>query len=138
VEEAPQILPLAGDPTLAIAGREVYIGSGKADLTRQQPLFWRAHERAPGGEWVDERWNSRDAVKIALIGPAAFGEAVFRALRAAGEQVVAVSSITGTPERTDPLWTAAEADGVPVFPGSGRREHRCTPFPRDRAVRASP
>ncbi|HZP56710.1 MAG TPA: hypothetical protein VFC53_04045 [Dehalococcoidia bacterium] len=32
VEEAPQILPLAGDPTLAIAGREVYIGGGKADL----------------------------------------------------------------------------------------------------------
>jgi len=55
-------------------------------------------------------------VKIALIGQAAFGEAVFRALRDAGEQIVAVSSVTGTPERPDPLWAAAEADGVPLFP----------------------
>ena len=41
---------------------------------------------------------------------------MFRALREAGEDVVAVSSITGTPERPDALWAAAEADGVPLFP----------------------
>lgn len=32
VEEAPELLPLAGNPDLFIAGREVYLGNGKADL----------------------------------------------------------------------------------------------------------
>jgi len=32
VEQAPQMLPLAGSPRLAIIGREVVLGSGKADL----------------------------------------------------------------------------------------------------------
>jgi methionyl-tRNA formyltransferase len=53
-------------------------------------------------------------VRIALIGQAAFGEAVFRALRDAGEQIVAVSSITGT-ERPDPLYAAATESGTPFF-----------------------
>jgi len=55
------------------------------------------------------------AMRIALIGQAQFGEAVFNALRDAGEQIVAVSSIPGTPERPDPLWAAAEAAQLPVF-----------------------
>jgi methionyl-tRNA formyltransferase len=55
-------------------------------------------------------------MKIALIGQAAFGEAVFFALRNAGEDIVAVSSITGKPERPDPLWAAAEAAGIARFP----------------------
>lgn len=55
-------------------------------------------------------------MRIALIGQAAFGEAVFSALREAGEDVVAVSSITGKPERPDPLWAAAEAAGIACFP----------------------
>ena len=56
------------------------------------------------------------AMRIALIGQAQFGEAVFNALRDAGEQIVAVSSIQGTPERPDPLWAAAQAVQIPVFP----------------------
>lgn len=55
-------------------------------------------------------------MRIALIGQAAFGEAVFNALRDAGEQIVAVSSVEGTPERPDPLWAAASAAGLPAFP----------------------
>jgi len=55
-------------------------------------------------------------MRIALIGQAAFGEAVFRALRDAGEQVVAVSSVTGTDERPDPLWAAAGDAGIVRFP----------------------
>lgn len=55
-------------------------------------------------------------MRIALIGQAAFGEAVFTALRAAGEDIVAVSSVEGTAERPDPLWAAAQAAGLPVFP----------------------
>ncbi len=55
-------------------------------------------------------------MRIALIGQAAFGEAVFKALVEAGEQIVAVSSVEGTPERPDPLWSAASAAGLPVFP----------------------
>ncbi len=55
-------------------------------------------------------------MRIALIGQAAFGEAVLRALRDAGEEIVAVSSITGTPERPDALWAAAQAAGIPLFP----------------------
>jgi methionyl-tRNA formyltransferase len=54
-------------------------------------------------------------VRIALIGQAAFGEAVFRALRDAGEQIVAVSSIRGTEERPDPLFVAAQGAGTPFF-----------------------
>jgi methionyl-tRNA formyltransferase len=55
-------------------------------------------------------------MRLALIGQAAFGEAVFRALRDAGEDIVAVSSIAGTAERPDPLWAAAEAAGLPLYP----------------------
>jgi methionyl-tRNA formyltransferase len=55
-------------------------------------------------------------MRIALIGQAAFGEAVFSALRAAGEEIVAVSSITGTPERPDALWAAGDAAGIARFP----------------------
>ncbi len=55
-------------------------------------------------------------MRIALIGQAAFGEAAFSALRAAGEDIVAVSSITGTPERPDVLWAAADAAGIARFP----------------------
>jgi RecB family endonuclease NucS len=32
VEEAPSLLPLSGDPTLTVLGREVAIGPGFADL----------------------------------------------------------------------------------------------------------
>ncbi len=55
-------------------------------------------------------------MRIALIGQAQFGEAVFNALREAGEEIVAVSSIQGTPERPDPLWAAAQAAAIPAFP----------------------
>jgi len=54
-------------------------------------------------------------MRIALIGQAAFGERVFAALREAGEDVVAVSSVRGAPERPDLLWAAAKDAGVPVF-----------------------
>ena len=55
-------------------------------------------------------------MRIGIIGQAAFGEAIFRALRDAGEQIVAVSSVAGTAERPDPLWAAAQAADVPMFP----------------------
>jgi len=55
-------------------------------------------------------------MRIALIGQAQFGEAVFNALRDAGEDIVAVSSIEGAPERPDALWAAAQAAGIPAFP----------------------
>ena len=55
-------------------------------------------------------------MRIALIGQAAFGHAVFTALRDANEQIVAVSSITGAPERPDPLWAAAQEANIPAFP----------------------
>lgn len=54
-------------------------------------------------------------MRIALIGQAAFGEAVFHALSDAGEQIVAVSSVRGTEARPDPLWVAGDAADVPVF-----------------------
>ncbi len=54
-------------------------------------------------------------MRIALIGQAAFGEAAFNALRGAGEEIVAVSSITGTAERPDALHAAARAAGTPFF-----------------------
>lgn len=69
--------------------------------------------RAADGETLT---GTLTPMRIALIGQAAFGEAVFNALRAAGEQIVAVSSVEGTPERPNPLWAAASAAGLPVFP----------------------
>lgn len=62
-------------------------------------------------------------MKIALIGQAAFGEAVFKALRDAGEEIVAVSSIEGTAERPDALWAAAGEAGIARFP-TGRLKKR--------------
>jgi hypothetical protein len=38
VEQAPQLLPLAGSPSLVIVGREVQLGSGWADLIVLEPL----------------------------------------------------------------------------------------------------
>jgi methionyl-tRNA formyltransferase len=61
-------------------------------------------------------------MRIALIGQAAFGEAVYRALREAGEQVVVVSSVRGPKEKPDPLYAAAKGDGVPVF-STGKLKH---------------
>ena len=37
VEKAPQLLPLAGSPRLTILGREVQLGSGRADLVAVEP-----------------------------------------------------------------------------------------------------
>jgi methionyl-tRNA formyltransferase len=55
-------------------------------------------------------------MRLALIGQAAFGKAVFDALLAAGEQIVAVSSITGSDEKHDALWAAAGDAGIARFP----------------------
>jgi methionyl-tRNA formyltransferase len=63
-------------------------------------------------------------MRIALIGQAAFGEAVFRALREAGEEIVAVSSIEGTAERRDPLWAAAKDADIPAFPTGDLKKSR--------------
>ena len=62
-------------------------------------------------------------MRIALIGQAAFGEAVFKRLVEAGEEIVAVSTIAGTAERPDPLHAAAAAAGVPIF-ATGRLKKR--------------
>ncbi len=37
VEEAPHVLPLAGTPRLIVLGREVQLGSGRADLLAIEP-----------------------------------------------------------------------------------------------------
>lgn len=56
-------------------------------------------------------------MRIVVIGQAAFGEAVFKALREQGEEIVGVCA-PATPEggRPDPLRAAAEAAGLPVLP----------------------
>jgi len=37
VEEAPQVLPLAGSAQVVVLGREVRLGSGSADLVAVEP-----------------------------------------------------------------------------------------------------
>ena len=37
IEEAPQLLPLAGTPRLSVVGREVWLGNGYADLLAVEP-----------------------------------------------------------------------------------------------------
>lgn len=56
-------------------------------------------------------------MRIVVIGQAPFGEAVFKALREHGDEVVGVCA-PATPEggRPDPLRAAAEAAGIPVLP----------------------
>jgi len=61
-------------------------------------------------------------MRIALIGQAAFGEAVFSRLRAQGEEIVAVSSIAGAAGRPDPLWAAAESAGLRPYPTGDLRK----------------
>ena len=55
-------------------------------------------------------------MRLAVIGQAPFGEAVFKRLLDDGEEIVAVSA-PATPEsgRPDPLRAAAEERGIPVF-----------------------
>ena len=55
-------------------------------------------------------------MRLAVIGQAPFGEAVFKRLLDDGEEIVAVSA-PATPEggRVDPLRAAAEERGIPVF-----------------------
>jgi hypothetical protein len=47
VEGAPQLLPLAGSPRLSVVGREVILGSGKADplVSGPQSTGWRSSSR---------------------------------------------------------------------------------------------
>jgi methionyl-tRNA formyltransferase len=56
-------------------------------------------------------------MRIVVIGQAAFGEAVLKALREQGEEIVGVCA-PATPEggRPDPLRVAAEGAGLPVLP----------------------
>jgi methionyl-tRNA formyltransferase len=55
-------------------------------------------------------------VRILLIGQARFGEAVFEALRAAGERIVGVSAPpTDRRGAPDPLWRLAGEAGLPRF-----------------------
>lgn len=42
VEEAPQILPLAGNPRLVVVGKEVSLGNGYADIVAVEPSEPRA------------------------------------------------------------------------------------------------
>jgi methionyl-tRNA formyltransferase len=56
-------------------------------------------------------------MRIVLIGQAAFGEAVLKALQEHGEEVVGVCApATPAGGRPDPLRAAAEAAGLPVLP----------------------
>ena len=50
-------------------------------------------------------------MRIALIGQAAFGEAVFKRLMGDGIEIVGVSA-PASEQRPDPLWTAAEEAGL--------------------------
>jgi methionyl-tRNA formyltransferase len=55
-------------------------------------------------------------VRVVVIGQAAFGEAVFKALSGAGEEIVGVCApATREGTRTDPLRAAAESDGLTVL-----------------------
>lgn len=56
-----------------------------------------------------------DKMRIALIGQAAFGAEVFKALKDAGEDIVVVSAPSDRDGRPDPLKSSAEAAGVPAL-----------------------
>lgn len=53
-------------------------------------------------------------MRVSVMGQAAFGEAVLKRLLEDGVDIVGVSAPPPAGERADPLWTAAEAAGLPV------------------------
>ena len=64
---------------------------------------------------VVERRSGRYAMRVSIMGQAAFGEAVLKRLRADGVDVAGVSApapVEGG--RPDPLWAAAAAEGLPM------------------------
>uniref|UniRef100_UPI00358E4206 cytosolic 10-formyltetrahydrofolate dehydrogenase-like isoform X2 n=1 Tax=Myxine glutinosa TaxID=7769 RepID=UPI00358E4206 len=54
-------------------------------------------------------------MKIVVIGQSQFGLEVYKCLRAEGHDVKGVFTIPDKDGKSDPLGTAAEKDGVPVF-----------------------
>jgi hypothetical protein len=68
VEEAPQLLPLAGEPQLIVLGREVPIGGGSADLVAVEPSGRLAIIEVK----LASNSESRRAVVAQLLGYAAF------------------------------------------------------------------
>ncbi|KAG5836104.1 hypothetical protein ANANG_G00251050 [Anguilla anguilla] len=54
-------------------------------------------------------------MKIAVIGQSIFGQEVYSELRKEGHTIVAVFTIPDKDGKADPLATAAEKDGIPVF-----------------------
>ncbi len=58
-------------------------------------------------------------MRVALMGQAAFGEAVLKRLQDDGVEIVGVSAPAPASGRPDPVWTAAESAGLPVVPTSG-------------------
>lgn len=66
-------------------------------------------------------------MRIVVLGQAAFGEAVFAALRQRGDQIVGVCApASPAGGRPDPLRAAAEAAGVPVLPTRRLRRDAAT------------
>jgi methionyl-tRNA formyltransferase len=57
------------------------------------------------------------AVRVSIMGQAAFGEAVLKRLSEAGVELAGVSAPAPPPGgRADPLWLAAESAGLPLVP----------------------
>tara|TARA_Y100000588_G_C14232326_1_gene915808 strand:+ start:107 stop:1021 length:915 start_codon:yes stop_codon:yes gene_type:complete len=61
-------------------------------------------------------------MRIVLHGQQAFGKAVLEALKARGEEVVAVYVAPDKGERSDPLKEAANAHGIPVYQPDSYRQ----------------
>jgi len=67
--------------------------------------------------------QGRCPLRVVVIGQAAFGEAVYKALADAGEEIVGVCApATREGGRPDPLRAAAEANGLPVLETRGLRD----------------
>ena len=60
VEQAPQILPLAGSPRLIILGRDVWIGNGDADLIAVEPTGRLAIIEVKLARIAEARWMPPD------------------------------------------------------------------------------
>ncbi len=55
-------------------------------------------------------------MRIAIIGQAAFGQAVFARLTGEGEEIVGISAPAPNGDRADLLWAAAAETGCPAIP----------------------
>ncbi|KAG2459914.1 AL1L2 dehydrogenase, partial [Polypterus senegalus] len=100
-------------------GKQSDIASGRATLAmanarEELRSSYKSREKPPGTDDLSEIYY-QNKLKLALIGQSLFGQEVYSQLRKDGHKIVGVFTVPDKDGKADPLATAAEKDGTPVF-----------------------